>query len=327
MLLLSREDINKIFTIEDAISAVKEAFKDFSAGQFEVPLRTNIQAPDGVFLFMPVFSRVAGYASLKVIDIFAGNKKLGLPTAPSQVLLIDGKTGIVIAIIDGTYLTQLRTGAASGVAFDTLGRRDAKIGAVIGAGSQGATQLAAMLAVRDLDEVRVCDLAYERAEELVVRVRAEYSRYKTNIKAVRGSDEAIAGADLVITVTPSLTPVFDGHKIKPGATISCVGSYQREMQEMDPHVLAVCSKLYFDSREAVLSESGDMIKPLECGLITEADLTGDLGDVLLGKLVGRETDDEIIVFKSVGIAAQDLVTAKHIFLKAVDRGIGMVWNP
>lgn len=329
MLLLSREDIKKIFTIKDAIAADKEAFTAFSAGQLDVPLRTNVQAPEeeGVFLFMPAYSQTAGYAMLKNINIFPHNRKLSLPTAPAQVLLIDGKTGIVSAAIDGTYLTQLRTGAASGAAFDVLGREDSRIGAVIGAGGQSATQLSAMLAVRDLDEVRVFDLDFERAEAMATAVKAEYPGCRTTVRTVRTSDEAVAGADLIITVTPSLHPVFDAAKVKEGATISGVGCYQPHMQEIDPLIFKRAAKLYFDSKDAVLSEAGDILKPLEDGLITEADFTGDLGDVLLGKTTGRTSEDEIIVFKTVGIGAQDLITAKNIFLKARDAGVGTVWNP
>ena len=328
MLLLSKEDIKKIFTIKDAITADKEAFTAFSAGQFDVPQRINIQAPtkEGVFLFMPAYSQTAGYAMLKNINIFPHNRELLLPTAPAQVLLIDGKTGIVSAAIDGTYLTQLRTGAASGAAFDVLGRKDSKIGAVIGAGDQGATQLAAMLAVRDLEEVRVFDIKFERAEAMAAAVKAEYPNCRTTVRAVRTSDEVVAGADLIITVTPSSKPVFNAAMIKPGATISCVGSYQPHMQEMDPLILKRAAKVYFDSKEAVLSEAGDILKPLEDGLITESDFTGDLGDVLLGKTAGRESENEIIVFKTVGIGAQDLIAAKNIYLKARDAGIGTVWG-
>ena len=327
MLLLSKEDIKKVFSIHDAVDSVKEAFISFSGQLVQVPLRTAIQAPKGVFLIMPAYSQATGYASLKNVSIFPHNRELSLPTAPGQVMLFDGNTGVAIAIMDGTYLTQLRTGAATGAAFDALGRRDAKIGALIGAGSQGAMQLAAMLAVRDLDEARVCDLVYERALELVSDIQAEYPSYRTKIRAVRCSDDAVENADLVVTVTSSLKPVFDGTKIKAGATISCVGSYRPEMQEMDPRILERCGKLIFDSREAVLSESGDILIPLDEGLITEDDFTGDLGDVLLGKLPGRETDEEIIVFKTVGISAQDLITAKNVFLKAGAAGIGTVWNP
>ena len=328
MLLLSREDIKKVFTIKDAIEADKKAFRYVVEGKCEIPLRTNIQAPkyDGCFLFMPAYLEEMDTASLKIINIFPHNIDNGIPSSPAQVLLIDGKTGLVTAVLDGTYVTQLRTGAASGAAFDVLAKKDCRIGALIGTGGQAPTQLEAMLAARTLQEVRVYDMNPERTKAFAETMQEELKDYEARIIAAASSDEAIDDADLIITVTPSSKPVFDGTKVKAGATISCVGAYQHHMQEMDPAILPRASKIYFDSREAVLSESGDILIPLEEGIITEKDFTGDLGDVLLGKVVGRENDDEIIVFETVGVAAQDLVAAKEIYEKAVKAGGGTTWG-
>jgi len=328
MLLLSREDIKKVFTIKDAIEADKKAFQLVVEGKCDAPLRTNIQAPkhDGCFLFMPAYVEEMDTASLKIINIFPHNIDNGIPSSPAQVLLIDGSTGIVTAVLDGTYVTQLRTGAASGAAFDVLARKDARTGALIGTGGQAATQLEAMMAARDLEEVRVYDMNYERTVDFAARMQEELKDYGTKIVAVRSSDEAVEGADLLITVTPSSKPVFDGTKVKAGATVSCVGAYQHHMQEMDPRILTRASKIYFDSEEAVLSESGDILIPLEEGIITKDDFTGDLGDVIKGKVTGRENDEEIIVFETVGVATQDLVAAKEIYEKAVAAGVGTQWN-
>lgn len=328
MLLLSREDIKKVFTIKDAIEADKKAFQYVVEGKCEIPLRTNIQAPkyDGCFLFMPAYLEEMDTASLKIINIFPRNIDNGIPSSPAQVLLIDGKTGLVTAVLDGTYVTQLRTGAASGAAFDVLAKKDCRIGALIGTGGQAPTQLEAMLAARTLQEVRVYDMNPERTKVFAETMQEELKDYEARIIAAASSDEAIDEADLIITVTPSSKPVFDGTKVKAGATISCVGAYQHHMQEMDPAILPRASKIYFDSREAVLSESGDILIPLEEGIITEEDFTGDLGDVLLGKVVGRENDDEIIVFETVGVAAQDLVAAKEIYEKAIKAGVGITWG-
>lgn len=328
MLLLSREDIKKVFTIKDAIEADKKAFQYVVEGKCEIPLRTNIQAPkyDGCFLFMPAYLEEMDTASLKIINIFPHNIDNGIPSSPAQVLLIDGKTGLVTAVLDGTYVTQLRTGAASGAAFDVLAKKDCRIGALIGTGGQAPTQLEAMLTARTLQEVRVYDMNPERTKAFAEIMQEELKDYGARIVPAASSDEAIDDADLIITVTPSSKPVFDGTKVKAGATISCVGAYQHHMQEMDPAILPRASKIYFDSREAVLSESGDILIPLEEGIITEKDFTGDLGDVLLGKVVGRENDDEIIVFETVGVAAQDLVAAKEIYEKAVKAGVGITWG-
>ena len=328
MLLLNRNDIQMVFTIKDAIEAVKEAFRLFSEGKSVVPLRTQISAPkhDGTFLFMPAYVSDLDCASLKIINIFPKNIDKGIPSAPAQVLLVDGTNGLVVAILDGTYVTQLRTGAASGAAFDLLARKDAKKGALIGTGGQAATQLEAMICARALDEVKVYDLNLERTMQFTAKMQQELKAYGTKIEAAVSSDEAIEDADLIITVTPSTKPVFDGSKVKKGATVSCVGSYQFHMQEMDPVILTRAGKIYFDSQEAVLSEAGDITIPLGDGTISQDDFTGDLGEVILGKVGGRENDEEIIVFKTVGIGTQDLVTAKYIYEKAVKLGIGTKWE-
>ena len=328
MLLLSREDIKKVFTMRDAIEADKEAFRLVVEGKCDSPLRTNIQAPkyDGCFLFMPAYVEEMDTAAVKIVNIFPHNIDQGKPSSPAQVLLIDGKTGIVTAVLDGTYVTQIRTGAASGAAFDVLAKKDCRIGALIGTGGQAATQLEAMLEARKLEEVRVYDLNYERTAAFAERMHEELKAYGAKIIPVHSSDEAIDDADLLITVTPSSKPVFDGTKVKAGATISCVGAYQHHMQEMDPAILPRASKIYFDSKEAVLSESGDILIPLEEGIITEEDFTGDLGMVLKGELVGRENDEEIIVFETVGVAVQDLVAAKKIYEKAVEANVGTEWK-
>lgn len=328
MLLLNREDIKKVFTMQDAIEADKKAFELVVEGKCEAPLRTNIQAPkhEGCFLFMPAYVEEMDTASLKIINIFPHNIDHGIPSSPAQVLLIDGTTGVVSAVLDGTYVTQMRTGAASGAAFDVLAKKDCRIGALIGTGGQAATQLEAMLAARKLEEVRVYDLNPERTQAFAEQMQKELASYGARILAAKSSDEAIEDADLLITVTPSSKPVFDGTKVKQGATISCVGAYQHHMQEMDPAILPRASKIYFDSKDAVLSESGDILIPLEQGIITEKDFTGDIGQVIKGELVGRENDDEIIVFETVGVATQDLVAAKTIYDRAVKAGVGTEWK-
>jgi len=328
MLLLSREDIKKVFTIKDAIEADKKAFQLVVEGKCNAPLRTNIQAPkyDGCFLFMPAYVEEMDVASLKVIDLFPHNIDNGLPSSPAQVLLIDGKTGIIDAVLDGNYVTQLRTGASSGAAFDLLAKKECKIGAVIGTGGQAPTQLEAMLAARKLEEVRVYDLNLERTKAFAEKMQEELKDYGAKIIAVASSDAAIDNADLIITVTPSSKPVCDANKVKNGATISCVGAYQYHMQELDPAIFARKPKIYFDSEAMVLSESGDILQPMDQGILSKDDFTGDLGNVIKGELVGRENDEEIIVYETVGVATQDLVTAKEIYDRALAAGVGMNWG-
>lgn len=327
MLLLSRANIKEVFTMKDAIEADKAAFQLFSEGKTDVPLRTQIvsEKQNGTFLFMPSYVPDLDAAAVKVINIFPDNIDKGLASAPAQVLLVDGKTGYINALLDGVTVTQFRTGAASGVALDVLGRKDAKKGALIGTGGQAATQLEAMVCARDLETVYVFDQNPERTKDFSAQKNDELKAYGAQILPAATSDEAISDADLIVTVTPATSPVFDGSKVKAGATVSCVGSYQPHMQEMDPVILERASKIYFDSEEAVLSEAGDILIPLEDGTITKEDFTGDIGEVLMGKIGGRENDEEIIVFKTVGIGAQDLVTAQKIYERALEEKVGTEW--
>lgn len=328
MRLLNKEDIVKVFSMQDAVESVKEAFLLYSQGKTENPLRTKIPAEKygGNLLFMPTYAEETGYASLKIINIYPQNISKDRPTSFAQVVLIDAGSGEILSILDGTYVTQLRTGAASGVCFDVLGRQDARIGALIGTGGQAEMQLAAMVSARDLDVVRVHDISKERTAAFVKEMNEKLADYETKIVAADSADEAVEDADLLITVTPSKEPVFDASKCKKGITISCVGAYQPDMQEMDPAILPRASKIFLDSKSAVLEESGDILKPLSEGIIKEQDITGEIGDVLAGKRKGRESDDEIIVFETVGIGMQDLITAKAIYEKAVAEDVGSQWN-
>lgn len=328
MLLLSKEDIRAVFTMKEAIEADKKAYALFSEGKSVTPLRTNIPAgkTEGSFLFMPAYVEEMECAALKTVSVFPDNAKKGLPTTPAQVFLLDGKTGIICAMLDGTCVTQIRTGAASGAAFDLLAKKRCRKGALIGTGGQAKAQLEAMMNARSLEVIQIAGRNFEHTKAFAEEVREAFGGYGIRLEAVRTADEAAADADLIITVTTAEEPVFDGSLVKKGATVSAVGSYLPQMQELPPVLLKRASRIYFDSRDAVLAESGDILKPLADGTVSEADFTGDLGDVILGRVNGRQDDEEIIVFKSVGMGIQDLVTAKHIYEKAKDKGIGTVWE-
>lgn len=315
MQYLTREEIERCISMGDVIDAVKQAFSMTEKGLVEVPLRTVIQAASGSLLFMPAYSSELGLAVLKSVNVFPENAVAGLSTTPAQIILIDAKTGYHLAMLDGTYVTQLRTGAASGAAFDVLARKHCRKGALIGTGGQAESQLDAMMAVRDLEEVSIFSRTPGRREAFVDRMRAKYASSRVSIKCAGTPDECIEDADLIITVTTSAEPVFDGSRVKKGATISCAGTYEPDKHEIDPALLVRADKIFCDSKEAVLSESGDLLIPIRQGLISENDIQGGLGEVINGTLTGRENDDEIIVFETVGIAAQDLITSAMIYNK------------
>ena len=352
MLLINKEEIRKVFSMEDAIEANKECYMAYSRGEFEMPQRAVINGRNGNYLFMPAYSERLGAAGLKIVNIMPGNPALGLPASIGQVLLIDGKTGRVSAMMDGTYITALRTAAASGAAFDEFGKPDASVGALIGTGSQAMSQLEAMLTVRNLKEVRVAARDFEKTKIFVEEARKRFTvsgfgTEKTGIGhadnksekydnlngssdvriiAREDTNEAVDGADLITLVTTAGSPVCSAEYFKPGVVISAVGAYTYDMQELDPAVFKKCGKIYFDSEEAVLSESGDILRPLDEGILSKEQFTGDIGDCLLGRIPGRGSDDEIIVFENVGIGALDLYTAQKVYERAVDAGIGTNWE-
>lgn len=327
MLLLSKKDIKEVFTMRDAIEADKEAFKIYTEGKSVVPLRTNIPATkqEGTMLFMPGYVENLDCAAVKIVSVFPKNEEKGKPVTPATVLLLDGTTGEACAVLDGTYVTQLRTGAASGAALDMLAIKNAKKGALIGTGGQASAQLEAMIESRNLEEVYIYGRDIEKTKKFVAQMKQELSHYNTKFEVAKTSDEAIEDADVIITVTTSEKPVFDGNKVKKGATISAVGSYLPTMQELDPVVLTRANKIFFESTDAVLAESGDILTPLADGIISKDDFSGELGQVINNEIPGRENDEEIIVFKTVGIAVQDVVTAKKIYDKSLEKNIGIKW--
>ncbi len=326
MILLTRDDIRKVFTMSDAIEAAKKSYSLFSGGKCDVPLRTIITGDKGDFCFMPSYSKDMKTAAMKVVNVFPENIGCGLPGSLGEVLLIDGNTGQIKALIDGTYVTAIRTAAASGSAFDFFGNKDSRIGALLGTGSQAMLQLEAMLTARPIKEVRVAARNFERTKKFVEEAKSELASYGAEITAYEDTDESVANADLVTLVTVSETPVCNAKSFKPGCTISAVGSYTPDMQELDPLVFEKSGKIYFDSEDAVLAESGDIIKPMEAGILRKEMFTGDIGDYILGTIPGRESEDEIVIFKNVGIGILDLVAASEIYDKAKEKGIGLHWG-
>ncbi len=326
MLLLNREEIRSVFSMSDAIEADKECYRMFSEGKFDVPQRAVISGSHGNFLFMPAYSEEMCAAGLKIVNIMPGNPAGGLPASIGQVLLIDGETGIVRSLMDGTYITALRTAAASGAAFDLFGLADASIGALIGTGSQAMCQLEAMLTARPLREVRVAARDFAKTVDFAEKANAELASYGAAIIACEDADAAVDGADLITLVTTSATPVCSADYFKSGCVISAVGAYTYDMQELDPAVFAKCSRIYFDSEAAVLSESGDILRPLDEGTLSRDQFTGDIGDYILGRIPGRNSNGDIIVFENVGIGALDLYTAQAVYERAVQAGAGTYWQ-
>jgi ornithine cyclodeaminase len=248
--------------------------------------------------------------------------KVGKPAVPATMVYMDCKTGEVSAVMDGTYLTQVRTGAASGAATDLLARKDASVGAIFGAGGQSWAQIEAMLTVRELSEVRIFDVSFERAQEAAEQQAKKWQDRGVRFVAARTAEEAVDGSDVITTVTTAKKPVFPADAVKKGAHVNGVGSFTPVMQEIPSEIYARAGKVFVDSKDAVLAESGDLIIPINQGLFDESVIFGELGQLVVGRIEGRTSNDEITVFKTVGIGVQDVVTAGEIYNRAVASGAG-----
>lgn len=313
MKYISEEMIRDAVSMRDMIDAVKKAFSMAEKGLIEVPLRTAIRTQNGSLLFMPAYSAELGLAVLKNVNVFPGNAAAGLSTTSAEIILIDASNGYTLAVLDGTFVTQLRTGAASGAAFDLLARKDCRKGALIGTGGQAEAQLEAMLTSRALEEVYIYSRDPARRAAFTERMRDKFSSLKTRFVCADSAQASVEDADLIITVTTSSEPVFDGSLVKKGSTVSCAGTYEPNRHEVDCTLIRRADRIFCDSVDAVLSESGDLLIPLREGIITQNDITGGLGEVINGTVQGRRNDDEIIVFETVGIAAQDLLASAAIW--------------
>jgi len=321
-LLLSAADVQKALTMKDAIELVERGFVEFGAGGVEMPQRPVITVPqnDGMAAFMPAFIRGMGALAIKTVTAFKRNPQKGMPTIFGTVALLDPETGVPLSIMDGGYLTAVRTGAASGVATKYLARTDARVAAIFGAGVQGRTQLEAICTVRDIEEVRVFDKDNQAAERFA-REMSGRGPITATVKLAASPQEALSGADVVATATTSPSPVFDGDDLGPGVHINGVGSHAPKTRELDTRTV-VRSKIVCDSVAACLVEAGDLLIPMEEGALEKSAIHGGLAEVIAGQLPGREGDEEITLFKSVGLAFQDAATALETYRKAREMGLG-----
>jgi len=322
--VLSQNDVRRAVSMAQAIVIVKGAFAQLSAGQAVVPIRTQLAVArhDGFTLFMPAYLQESDDLGLKIVSVFPRNLERGLPTIHALVVVVDAGTGCPVAVMDGTYLTALRTGAASGAATDLLARTNARGAAVFGSGAQGRTQLEAVCQVRDIEKTWVYDVNREAAEKYAEEMRERGGRIPSNIVVASSSREAVREADVICTATTARTPVFADADLKPGVHINAVGAFTPEMQEV-PEETIQRARLVVDSREACWAEAGDLLIPRRKGLISENDIYAELGEIAAGTKRGRESDEEITFFKSVGNAVQDVSVARKVLEEAGRLGLGL----
>lgn len=329
MLILNADEIHRVLPMKDAIEAMRQAYASLSDGKAEAPLRSRLPVPphDGLTLFMPAFvnDKNSQALAVKVVSIFPHNLQLNLPLIFATVLVLEAHTGKPIALLEGSSLTAIRTGAGSGLSIDLLARPESCIVAIFGAGAQGRTQLEAACTVRKIKQVWVYDSDHKRAETFVSDL-AGVGVVPRDVRIASTSEEAVHKADIICTATTSISPVFNDENLKPGVHISAIGSYTPEMQEI-PSETVSRARIVVDSRSATLAETGDLVIPLQLGLIRPEDIDTELGEIILGKKPGRQSPEEITFFKSVGVAVQDAMAAQTALENAQKLGVGqsIVW--
>jgi ornithine cyclodeaminase len=313
--VLTAQDLHAALDMPTAIDAMRIAFGQLSSGAATIPVRTGLKAGPVTLLTMPGALADPPALGAKLVSVAVENRDEGLPAVHAVVVLLDPRTGAPMALMDGEWLTALRTGAGSGLATELLALPEASTLAVIGAGAQARTQIEAVRAVRPIREIRIHSRTRASAEALALELRGVDVRL-TDTAAV-----AVEGAQVVVTATDASLPVIPGG-VAPGTHINAVGGYRPDMQEI-PSSITGRARVVVDQLEGALAEAGDVIIPISEGVLTRADLV-ELGAVMNGDSPGRITTEEVTLFKSVGNAAQDLAVARVALDRAVERGLGTV---
>lgn len=322
--ILSRKDVAQVLHMNDAIDAMRQAFRALWEGRAQVPQRLNMsltagkEPSIGEALFMPVFTQGMSTFGVKTVTIVPNNPSRSLPLIHGLVTLLDAETGQPRAIMDGEWLTAMRTGAASGLATDLLARKDARVATIFGAGAQAETQLMAIAHVRQLEMVHVVG----RSEERTIRF-CKTMADKLNIPVHPGkADEATAAADIICAATTATQPIFDPEHVSPGCHINGVGSYRKDMVEIPPETVGR-AHVVADSRDACAHEAGELVAAQSMGILSESDI-GELGAVVAGSWPERTNPKQITFFKSVGNAVQDLAVAALVLERATALNLGTV---
>lgn len=327
VLLLSKSQVESLLPMDECIDAVEGALATLARGGSVQPLRAATWLPDRSGLLGTMPGMAGGEPptlGIKVVTVFPGNhpspgsSQPALPSHQGVVLVFDAQRGNLAAILDAESVTAIRTAAASAVATRLLAREKASVLALLGSGVQATTHLEAMRAVRPVSEVRVWSRTSEHA---LAFAKTAGSQHGLPVRPVASAQEAVDGADLVCTVTGSAEPVLEGAWLAPGAHVNAVGACTARARELDTDAV-VRSRLYTDRRESLFMEAGDFRFPKAEGAITDEHLVGELGELILGRISARRSDSEITLFKSLGIAVEDLASAEHVVRKAREAGIG-----
>lgn len=322
MRVLSARHIQAALPMRAAIEAMRSAFGQLAAGKADMPQRATVHSSKGSTLVMPAYLADSDDLAIKIVSIYPENAAQKLPLIAGLVVVLDASSGAPLAVIDAAYLTALRTGAASGLATELLARPEADTLALFGVGAQARTQLQAVCTARAVKAVRVYARTAASVETFIAQMAGIGPIPAADaMQAAASPQAALEGASLVITATTSSTPVFDGKHLMPGTHINGVGSWQASMQEVD-ETTVTRAKIVVDQRAAAWDEAGELIIARDKGLLSEEDIHAELGEIVNGTKPGRESDDEITFFKSVGVGVQDAAIAGAILKAAQEKNIG-----
>ncbi len=317
MIQIDKFGIDENYTMTDAIESVRKALVLHEEGKTQIPVRTSldIKSKQGTCLFMPGMIESMDLIGVKIVSVYPGNAKVGLENVPSEMILLDGETGYVKAMINGTRLTEIRTGAVSAIATDIVCPKNVKKAAIIGTGGQAPCQIEGILTVRNINTVNIAARSYEKTVEFTKEMTRIFGkRFGTEFIACRTVEEAVEEADIVTTATTSKNPVIRRGMLKQNVHINAVGSFRRDMQEIHEDIIGDASFILVDNMEGVLKEAGDLLIPMEKGMIEKKDFNAELGSFVSGRKKYSETGG-VTLFETVGFGALDLVVANDILNK------------
>ena len=319
-LILSESDVRSVLAMDDLIATMETALARFSTGQVEQPLRTVLQVgPEQAFFgVMPAFIGEPAALGAKLVTVFGGNTALGLPTHLATIVLLDPATGTLHAVMDGRYITEARTAAVSAVSVKLLARADAGVLAIIGSGVQARSHLEALGRVRPLRAVRVWSPTPGHRERFVRDMQAGAG---APLSASSSAEEAVSGADLIVLATSSRQAVVRSAWVSDGAHVCAVGACRPDQREMDS-ALVRRGRVFVDSRAGALAEAGDLVLAIADGAIHASHVAGELGELAAGRLAGRTASTEVTIFKSLGMAVEDVAAAHLALVRATERGLG-----
>jgi alanine dehydrogenase len=334
-LILSEREVTTLLSMERAIDLMEQALRAYSTGEVVQPVRLALEtvAHRGLLALMPAYVTLSEALGAKAVTFYPRNAERNLPTHMATILLWESATGALLAIMDGRLITEMRTAAVSAAATKALARPDAGVLALLGSGVQARSHLEALRLVRSIREVRVWSKTHDHAKTFSEGVAlrqaqgertesaAQGDRPELVVRSVMTAQEAVRGADLICTVTSATEPVLRGEWVSPGAHINAVGAPRPTWRELDAAAV-VRARVFVDSRAGALAESGDLLLPMQEGAIDAAHIVGEIGEVFAGMVPGRIRSEDVTLFKSLGMAVEDVATAQYLYQLALTKGVG-----